>query len=319
MAATQLDEERSEFDTFKSSTRTDINAQLEALEEERVRVTDETAKFETYRNEALNQLRAEQKAFETERTDFDSQRSSMLSSLQSKRDALDTEVTQHMKVRTHDSHKHSRASLYLHTSDQYCLRRQHPRSRYCQEHAKAEALLEDEKHRVTVMQQDLEKLEQELTNQKWRLVKERKHYEEERKHLSRLLLGMGEKMSNNGFASVEDEMTMLEQEMIEAHKDNSHKREVAVYQNAYAEENLLGIVPLYSSTTVGDIRVYIADKFLSSPTFSMKKKDSSIRITSDSYAAVDFFKPGDYIVAVAGAVTDSNPGSPAVSVMSSRQ
>ena len=33
----------------------------------------------------------------------------------------------------------------------------------------------------------------------------------------------------------------------------------------------------------------------------MKKKDSSIRITSDSYAAVDFFKPGDYIVAAAGA------------------
>ena len=169
------------------------------------------------------------------------------------------------------------------------------------------------------MQQDLEKLEQELTNQKWRLVKERKHYEEERKHLSRLLLGMGEKMSNNGFASVEDEMTMLEQEMIEAHKDNSHKREVAVYQTAHAEENLLGIVPLYPSTTVGDIRVYIADKFLSSPSFSMKKKDSSIRITSDSYAAVDFFKPGDYIVAAVGAGAESNPGSPAVSVMSSRQ
>lgn len=284
MAASQLDEERREFESFKGSTKNDINVQLEALEEERRRVTDETSKFEAYRSEALNQLRLEQSALETERSEFDTQRSAMLSQLQSKRETLDAEITQHVK-----------------------------------ENARAESSIEEERHKLSVMQKDMEKLEQELTNQKWRLVKERKHYEEERKHLSRLLLGMGEKMSNNGFASVDDEISMLEQEMMDTHKD-AGKRELAVYSDTVGDANLMGIVPLYPSTTVGDIRSFIADKFLSTPLFMMKKKNATVRITHDSYAAIDFFKVDDYVVTTANtAPTESNPASPSVSVTSVKQ
>lgn len=269
--------------TLQGSTKNDINVQLEALEEERRRVTDETTKFEAYRSEALNQLRAEQSALENDRSEFDAHRGALLTQLQTKRETLDTEMTQHMK-----------------------------------EHARAESALEEERHKLSVMQKDMEKLEQELTNQKWRLVKERKHYEEERRHLSRLLLGMGEKMSNsNGFASVEDEMSMLEQEMLETQKEG--KRELAVYADAVGDDRLMGIVPLYSSTTVGDIRSFIADKFLNTPLFTMKKKNATVRITHDSYAAVDVFKTDDYIVTTTTSAPDSSPGSPSVSVTSLKQ
>lgn len=65
----------------------------------------------------------------------------------------------------------------------------------------ATSKLDQEKQKLRDSEVEVEKIREDLVQQKWKLVRERKHYDEERKQLARLLLGMGEKISTNGIGN----------------------------------------------------------------------------------------------------------------------
>ena len=121
-------------------------------------------------------------------------------------------------------------------------------------------------------------------------MRERKHYDEERKQLARLLLGMGEKISTNGIGNQAEDVLGDDMEL------SALQRELPVYNGEIGEAQLLGTVPIYPSTTVGDIRTFIAEKYVSSPGFSLKKRTTPIRRSADGNQAVDYFRPGDYVI-----------------------
>ena len=147
------------------------------------------------------------------------------------------------------------------------------------------AALAAEKGRQDAKQQDLEKLHEELVNLRRKLARDRRHYDDERKHLAKMLLGMGEKIST---------------ETIGAHSGGEEfeaQKEVPVYGGELGEGNLLGSVPVYSSSTVGDVKAFISERFTLTPGANLRKRDAPISNGQDREEALNFFKAGDYIVA----------------------
>ncbi len=107
---------------------------------------------------------------------------------------------------------------------------------------------------------------------------------------------MGEKISTNGIGNQAEDVLGMDDLGEIAPLASPMQRELAVYNGEVGDAQLLGSVPIYPSTTVGDIRTYIAEKFVQTPGFSIKKRTTPIRRSMDTSAAVDYFRPGDYII-----------------------
>jgi len=69
-----------------------------------------------------------------------------------------------------------------------------------------------------------------------------------------------------------------------------------VYNGEIGEAKLLGTVKVGVNTTVGDVRTAIAERYASSPSFSLKKRTTPIKRSADNATALDYFGPGDYVI-----------------------
>lgn len=257
------------------------------LEKIALQLEEERSEFENYRSAAQSELErnleaneADRRTLEEERMRFQQTRDETLAELQSEHQRLekDRETFESTRSTILAELTSERGELTGAVDEFERMRNE------------ASAKLDTEKAKVRDKEIEVEKIREELVQQKWKLVRERKHYDEERKQLARLLLGMGEKISTNGIGNQAEDVLGDDMEL------SALQRELPVYNGEIGEAQLLGTVPIYPSTTVGDIRTFIAEKYVSSPGFSLKKRTTPIRRSADGNQAVDYFRPGDYVI-----------------------
>lgn len=279
-----LDAESAQLKADILSFEEDRKAKEVELTKIAAQLDEERAEFEGYRSASQAELErqleaaeADRKRLKDEREKFEAFRVEATESISKEQERLDAERNEFESMKTAIQHELS--------ADRDELAKallEFERSR-----DEERAVLGAERSKVEGKQLEQERLQEELVNMKWKLARERRHYDDDRKQLAKLLLTMGEKISTaDSFGGSQDAFD----------DDLTAQKELPVYEKALGESNLLGTVPIYSSSTVGDVRAHIADKFSLTPTMALKRRGTPIKGHDNTAAAIDFFRPGDYLV-----------------------